>query len=76
MSVRLPECISTAPNGRIFEKFDTWDLRKYARKPNLLKTGQEYQAFYMKVYERLIVSGDINRHKIALFKLNGFRLLG
>jgi hypothetical protein len=51
MSVRLPECISTAQTGRIFEKFVTCDLRKSARKPNLLKTGQgqEYRAFYMKV---------------------------
>jgi hypothetical protein len=35
MSVRLSECISTAPTGGIFEKFDTCDLRKSARKQNL-----------------------------------------
>jgi hypothetical protein len=49
---------------------------KYARKPNLLETGQEYRAFYMKVYECFIVSGYRNYHKISLLKLNGFRLLG
>ena len=53
MSVCLSAWNNSAPNRRIFMKFDSWVFFETVDKISFIKIWQEYRALYMKAYVHL-----------------------
>ena len=57
-----------ASTGRISVKFDVGDFNGNLSNQNLVKTGQKYQARYIKTYVHFIFAVLLNYHISPLFE--------